>query len=189
MGSMSSSSSTSSTTSIMIASAPPSVLAGGAQLVAVGARGLEAVVTVGEHDRRAADLRRGSRDAFGVVDRAELVDDTVGIGAGREHRVGLELLGEAGREAQAPDRVDVRRASPAAVRAGRTSPWRRCARAGARSCRPAPAARARRSRRGCGAARRAGRGTPSGTSRSAGRVGHEHARLLPAGERSAAASS
>ena len=36
-------------------------LAGGAQLVAVGARGLEAVMTVGEHERRARRCGRGSR--------------------------------------------------------------------------------------------------------------------------------
>ena len=63
IGSMSSSSSTSSTTSIMIASAPVERLAVGSELVAVGARGLEAVVAVGEHDRVRADVRsdRGDR--------------------------------------------------------------------------------------------------------------------------------
>ena len=104
---MSSSSSTSSTTSIMIAPAPPTVSPARAELVAVRARGLEAVMAVGEHHRRRRRPARGCRRCGRVVDRAELVHDAVGVDAGGEHRVGLELLGEAGREAEAPDRVDV----------------------------------------------------------------------------------
>ena len=112
-------------------------LARGAQLVAVGARGLEAVVTVGEHDRRAADPGLDFGDAGRVVDRAQLVDHAVGVDAAGEHHVGFELFGEAGREAEAPDRVDVGAASPAGARADPTWPWRPCARGGARSGRRA----------------------------------------------------
>ena len=97
MGSMSSSSSTSSTTNIMIAPAPPTGLARGAQLVAVGARGLEAVMAVGEHQTASADRRADLGDARRVVDRAELVDHAVVVDAGAEQGVGLESLGEARR--------------------------------------------------------------------------------------------
>ncbi len=86
---------------------PADVAGGHAQLVAVRARGLETVVAVGEHDRRTADERADARDAIAVVDRTQLVGVAVGVGAGREHGVGVEQLGEARGQAQAPDGIDV----------------------------------------------------------------------------------
>ena len=153
IGSMSSSSSTSSTTNIMIAPAPPSVFAGGAQLVAVGARGLEPVVAVGEHQLGAADERRGSRRCGpGRRSRRARARRRRRRRSVPSTRVGLEVVGEAARQAEAPDRVDV---GPGRAQQGEPVGLRlrqRCARGAARSCRPARGARARRSRRGCGAA-------------------------------------
>ena len=84
------------------------VLARGTELVAVGARGLEAVVPVGEHDRSAARRARVmAAIAVGIVDGAELVDDTVDIDTAGERGLRLDLFGEPGCEAEAPDRIDV----------------------------------------------------------------------------------
>ena len=170
MGSMSSSSSTSSTTSIMIAPAPPTSSAGGAQLVAVGARGLEAVVAVGEHDRRARRSARGSsamRAGSSIAPSSWMTPSTsmqvASIG------VGLELRGEPGREAEAPDRVDVRpcraqQREPIGLRLGRGALVGEHARV-------AGLGQRERADHAAGVARLAVRvrGTASGTSRSGAR--------------------
>ena len=121
--------------SIMIAAAPGSSRFSAAQLVAVVARGLEPVMAVGEHQRRAR-RRCGVIAAMriGVVDRGELVVDVV-----RRRCTSTAALRSARARSvspapsdEAPDRVDVQRGSPAATRAGPTSPSGACARAGAR---------------------------------------------------------
>ena len=85
IGSMQSSSSASSTTNVMIASAPPGRDARGAQLVAVVERGLEAVMAVGEHQRRARRPRRGSRrwSAGSSMARERVADAVVVDARGR----------------------------------------------------------------------------------------------------------
>ena len=118
----------------MIAPAPPTSRAGRAQLVAVVARGLETVVAVGEHDRRAADerrrsramrsRRRRSRPARGCMPSASVQVASTVSGSSSSVRPAAE--------AQAPDRVDVDARSRGAARAGPTWPWRRCARGAAR---------------------------------------------------------
>ena len=55
-----------------------------AALVAVGAGGLEPVVTVGEDERRTADDGLDGGDALRVVDRAERVARTVAVLAAAE---------------------------------------------------------------------------------------------------------
>ena len=66
------------------------------------------MVTVGQHQRRAAHHSMDLLDARRIVDRAELVDHSVGIHARSELRVGFDPLGQARGQAEAPDRIDVR---------------------------------------------------------------------------------
>ncbi len=60
---------------------PAGLGTGGPELVAVVERRLEPVVPVGQDERRAADDPADRGDGPGVVDRRDLVGDTVGIDA------------------------------------------------------------------------------------------------------------
>ena len=162
----------------------------GAQLFAVGARGLEAVMTVGEHQRR---LRRRARRSRRCV-RGRRSRRARGPPRRRRRRCRARCRARgarSGRRRGSGPRSDRRSpASRAAARAGRTSPWASCARGGARSCRRARAARARRSRPGCGA------GVPCEVAElhavrvEAGLgIDHEHAVALPRGRARPAARS
>ena len=168
----------------MIAPAPPTSSPRGAQLVAVGARGLEAVVAVGEHDRsappiraRMSAMRPGSSIAPSSWTTPSASTQVASIG------VGLELLGEAGREAEAPDRVDVR-----PRRAEQREPIGLRLRGGAlvgEHARVARLGERQRADHAAGVARLAVRVAELHAVRvEAGRgVDREHARLLPGRER------
>ena len=86
------------------------VLAGGGALGAVGARGLEAVVTVGEHERRARDRGADRVDRRrGSVMREQRVVDALVVACDRESAAPSrgEQRRQPGGERQAPDRVEV----------------------------------------------------------------------------------
>ena len=75
-------------------------------LVAVRARGLEAVMAVGEHHGRSGD---GVDDASDVraVDREHLVHDALVVGPPGQQLAALEQGRQSGSERQPPDRVEV----------------------------------------------------------------------------------
>ena len=101
--------------------------------VAVGARGLEAVVAVGEDDgcgrRRAlGSPRSASGRRCGRARGARRPSST----ARRERRAVGDELAQAAGERQPPDRVEVRPRRARAARAGRSWPSAACARGGGR---------------------------------------------------------
>ena len=84
----------------------------------VGRCGLEAVVTVGEHERGARDRARDGVDAIRGLEPEQLVDHAVVVTRGGQRLgVGAEQTRQAGREREAPDRVGVRARRPEQLQA------------------------------------------------------------------------
>ena len=94
----------------------------GPALVAVGERGLVAVVAVGDDDRLGADGGGDGLDPGRVGDAPHRVHHALGLEVGEGAVVALEQLGEPGGGRQAPHRREVGDGASAAGRAGRSWP-------------------------------------------------------------------